>query len=161
MPVQSFFDRMANNQIPIRSLADRFWPKVKICNLNECWLWQAGFDKAGYGKVGGELPERRTLRAPRVAWELTYGPIPDGKLVRHSCDNPPCCNPRHLRLGTDQSNSQDRTARGRVPRGSQLPHAKLTEAQVKRIRATGGKERFGMSGATISLILRRKLWTHI
>ena len=70
----------------------------------------------------------------RAAWLVTYGSIPDGLVVRHKCDNPPCCNPEHLELGTHQQNVQDAVDRNRVARGRQLPQTKLSPEQVLEIR---------------------------
>lgn len=88
----------------------RFWLKIKRGDPYECWLWQAGKEH-GYGsfRMGG-----RSLRAHRLAWELANGPIPTGKHVLHHCDNPPCCNPAHLYVGTNVENGRDRKERGRA-----------------------------------------------
>lgn len=72
--------------------------------------WQ-GHRHRNYGQIGGE--NRQLKYTHRVAWELTYGPIPDGMLVCHSCDNPPCCNPRHLFLGEPIDNTIDMISKGR------------------------------------------------
>lgn len=53
------------------------------------------------------------MRANRVAWILTHGEIPDGLIILHRCDNPPCCNPRHLKPGTQRDNTEDKMRRGR------------------------------------------------
>jgi hypothetical protein len=84
----------------------------------------------------------RKRKAPRAAWLLLVGPIPGGLLVLHNCDNPPCVNPGHLRLGTHKDNAHDRDVRGRrssyVPaprRGAEHHLAKLNEDQVREILA--------------------------
>jgi len=94
----------------------RFWARIE--KGNDCWPWKSRTDKDGYGKVhwAGE-----SNRAHRVAWEITNGPIPDGLLVCHSCDNPPCCNPSHLFLGTNAENMRDASAKRRLP-GQQKTH---------------------------------------
>lgn len=79
----------------------------------DCIVWQGRIESGGYGRVG-----RRGL-AHRQAWERANGPIPDGLLVLHHCDNPPCVNPEHLFLGTHQDNSDDAKAKGRVFNGRQ------------------------------------------
>jgi hypothetical protein len=183
-----------------RTIEERFWSKVEKRSPDECWEWQAGTDRAGYGlfRVG---PLMRL--AHRVAWELTNGPIPEGLCVLHRCDHPPCCNPNCLFLGTNADNSKDMVAKGRhqpfpvgdrnpsrlyperlacgerhgsrthrerVPRGERQGSAKLTELEVREIRrrfAAGGvtKERlarqFGVSGATVGQIVRRKKWAYL
>ena len=90
-------------------VAERFWSKVKK-QPNGCWEWQAAKTRLGYGRFA---PEGTTVKAHRVSFELCKGPIPDGMHVMHSCDNPPCVNPEHLSLGSNQDNVNDREAKGR------------------------------------------------
>lgn len=95
--------------------ATRFWTKVNVSGGPEaCWPWIAGRFASGYGafKRGDKI-----VRAHRVAYELYRGPVADGMHVLHSCDNPVCCNPRHLRVGTHGDNMRDRQARGLYPKG--------------------------------------------
>lgn len=111
-------------------------------------------------------------KAHRVAWDLTYGPIPDGMLVLHRCDNPSCVRPDHLFLGTQTDNMLDRKAKGRGNhrRGSRHGRAKLTEAQVLEIRSryaagdvtqTQLGDEYGVCHVVIGNIVRRRLWRHI
>lgn len=88
----------------------RFWAKVEKRGDNECWHWKGATHERGYGEF---WMDRKRQRAPRVAYLLTVGEIPEGLVVRHSCDNPPCVNPAHLSLGTDKDNMQDAVSRGR------------------------------------------------
>jgi hypothetical protein len=84
-----------------------------------CREWSAGRFKKGYGMFNaGRWPDGRqdTRYAHRVVWELIHGPIPEGLVVRHSCDNPPCCNPAHLLIGTQSDNLMDASVRGRLPK---------------------------------------------
>lgn len=76
-----------------------------------CWEWQRAKDKHGYGRMddGGS-----TKLAHRIFWERAHGPTPDGLNVLHHCDNPPCVNPAHLFLGTQEDNMQDAAAKGRI-----------------------------------------------
>ncbi len=90
---------------------DRFWSKVDVRGLEECWPWQASVIARGYGTFNFN---GRVTTAQRVAWELTYGPIKEGMFICHHCDNPGCCNPAHLFEGTPSDNVQDAIAKGRI-----------------------------------------------
>lgn len=83
---------------------DRFWSKVDRGAEDECWPFNAFRDKDGYGRfsIGPD-----DMSAQRAAWLLTFGTIPNGMHVCHTCDNPPCCNPAHLFLGTHADNMRD------------------------------------------------------
>jgi hypothetical protein len=91
-------------------LAERFWSKVdRSGGPDACWPWTGRCYAAGYGQVGFK---GRTTSAHRVALELSRG-RPPKHLACHTCDNPPCCNPRHLYDGTASQNAADAYARGR------------------------------------------------
>jgi hypothetical protein len=98
---------------------------------HECVMWPGRVDRDGYGIAasGGHK------RAHRLMYALFVGPIPTGLCVLHSCDVPTCVNPRHLRIGTQIDNVDDRSARGRQPLGTKSPHAKLSVDQVSQIRS--------------------------
>jgi hypothetical protein len=125
---------------------------------------------SGYGKFQTKRStgEWYSARANRIAWELTNGPIPAGMLVCHRCDNPPCCNPTHLFLGTPAENSADMARKGRAKtlRGTQQKDAKLSAASVLEIRASGKTQdelasQFGVSQSLISRIRSRHRWDHL
>lgn len=100
------------------SIGDRFWKKVRRAGPDECWPWTAATSGYGHGrfKIGGKL-----YSAHRVAYVLAGGEIPEsrmhrsyhGAVVRHTCDNPACCNPSHLETGEQIDNVRDMMERGR------------------------------------------------
>jgi hypothetical protein len=110
--------------------------------------------------------------AHRLTWIVTHGPVPVGLSVCHRCDNPPCCNPAHLWTDTHAANMADRNAKGRQGGGNGpgrgTPNAKLTDDQVRAIRAmrstaslTQIARQFGIGIANVSAICLRKTWRHI
>ena len=131
--------------VEIRPVAERFWPFVDTSAGPEaCWLWTGGTQK-GYGAFG--IRADLIVRAHRFAWELTYGPIPEGLNVLHHCDTPLCCNPhpKHLFLGTFQDNTVDMVLKKRHYWGKLSPdaprlRAKLTLEDARYIRSRKGIE---------------------
>lgn len=134
-----------------------------------CWEWMASRDRKNYGHVSflGRLH-----RAHRLAYETWVGPIPEGHVVRHKCDNPPCINPEHLETGTHSDNALDRESRnrGRNQVGEKSSTAKLTEQDVLDIRAeyaTGQisqsalAEFYGVTKPAIRYVIQRRTWRHI
>ena len=117
-----------------KSQEQRFWEKVDRRGPDECWLWTAALTSTGYGAL---RPEGQrvgpVVKAHRYSAELAGLDI-EGRHVLHSCDNPPCVNPAHLRPGTDADNVADMVARGRIPRGAARGTAKLRESDIPRIR---------------------------
>lgn len=119
------------------TLPKKFWAKVTRAAPSLCWRWQGGVDKHGYGYFSIRIARNKTIRrsAHKYAYELTHGPIPSGKVVRHlKCDNRVCCNPAHLALGTKQDNSNDMVRAGRSLGGQRGTSAKLTNVDVRAIR---------------------------
>lgn len=157
------------------ALGTRFWGKVQRAADHECWPWLAGKTRGGYGRI---KVDGRLELAHRIAYQLTTGEIPAGLKVMHECDNPSCCNPAHLRLGTQADNVHDMWAKGRqgdrshlrqyagrvALRGLSNPAAKLTDEQVRAIRACDEAnvpqrvigELFGVSPQHVSAIAARK-----
>lgn len=89
---------------------ERFWSKVNVKGRDECWEWLAGTWKDGYGCF---FFEGRMVSAHRVAYLLHYGNLDSSLLCMHQCNNPICCNPWHLELGTYQTNNIYKSACGR------------------------------------------------
>lgn len=157
------------NQYTSPVLSDRFWAKVdKSAGPLRCWPWTGAKFHFGHGavKVNG-----RPWGTHRIAWELTHGDIPTTLRVLHKCDNPPCCNPAHLYLGTLKDNTADMWARGRAnPRfGDGHPRAKLTAAlvyaarqQVRRgARVSDVSRQLGVSTSALWSAVRGRTWRHV
>jgi hypothetical protein len=98
-------------------LLKRFMDKVSPEPMSGCWLWTGAVDQNGYGRIwsGGitDAGNKRALIAPRVSYQEHVGPIPEGLVVRHICDNPACVAPYHLEIGTMKQNVRDMIDRGR------------------------------------------------
>ena len=211
--------------------AKRFWSRVAKGPGSGCWEWTGWRNPNGYGRLAAN--GCAGALAHRVAWEITAGPVPDGMLVLHHCDNPSCVRAEtdpassHLFLGTRADNSRDMDAKGRRrtyvlsgkrddivarhaggesmvdiahslgvhymsiwrvirrgaplapkkparqrkgrPRGEGHWKAKLTEADVREIRAARATgvpiaalvSRFGVDKALVSRIANRRLWAHV
>ena len=127
-----------------------------------CWEYLGCRTQQGYAKVPAWKQDRTTVGA-RIAYEAWVGQIPDGAVIRHKCDNPPCINPEHLEPGTYKDNSQDMTSRGRWRGGK----TKITaeQAGIIRRRADTGESfrvlglEFGISECAVRDIHRRRTWT--
>ena len=153
----------------------RFWANVNRRGPNECWEWRGASDERGYGRVqfrphGLFLPHRVAFAMDRTAsWDL---------LTLHRCDNPRCCNPSHLFLGTQQDSMTDMCKKGRhkspiipkVPRGDDHYNAKLTSVAVVALRKLKepGKDdllrigqEYRVSQITIQDALKSRTWKHI
>jgi hypothetical protein len=93
---------------------ERFWSKVDKRGEDECWEWKYGKSKSGYGNF---WLNGLTIRSNRAAWVIANGPIKEGLFSCHKCDNPGCCNPKHLFLATNEENTLDRHLKGRTASG--------------------------------------------
>lgn len=144
------------------TLAERFWPQVAVtANPDKCWEWQGCTSPQGYGRYSG-------APAHRVAFALANGYAPT-QFVLHSCDNPPCVNPNHLREGTVRDNTDDKVSRNRQRKGEAINTAKLTAAQVREIRSrykSGAIQarlarEYAVSCTNLNRIVRHMIWKHV
>jgi hypothetical protein len=147
---------------------ERFWKRVKQGKTeNDCWDW-LGAKLQGYRQI---RINHKSIKTHRFSYELHKGKIPKWLGVLHHCDNPPCCNPKHLFLGTHKENMADRDIKGRqkLPdvRGEKNGMAKLTKEKVEKIRelyATGKYTlqelglMFGTNFRNVSQIINKKRW---
>lgn len=145
---------------------DDFWRRIEIRGLDDCWNWSKGKSDKGYGRYTKAKRNGMPSGSHQVAWILTNGSIPLGLYVCHSCDNPSCCNPKHLFLGTAKDNAQDKVKKGRQPKGEQIPSHKLTEDQVRSILKSNDSaitlsQYYNVSVVLIHLIKKHKSWSHL
>ncbi len=149
----------------------RFWSKVNVKGFDECWEWTAHRNNKGYGILG---LQRDTFLATRVSWTIENGKIPDGMEILHSCDNPGCVNPKHLKSGTHKENIEDMFSKGRnkkgfIHRGEGHKLSKLSEKDIPIIRKLFDEgisthvigKRFGVNSKTIWFIGKRIAWSHV
>ncbi len=144
----------------------RFNEKITRGTPDECWNWTASGLKTGYGRV--RINDRAFL-SHRVAWALVYGD-PGDFHVLHRCDNPKCCNPAHLFLGTHQENMMDKHSKGRCPGcvGEKNGRAIITREQAEEIRAAYIPRKvtlhalgaqYGLTFSAVHCIVKGKSWT--
>ena len=145
-------------------LVDRVLLRAVI-DPSGCWLWQGSVDRGGYGKT---THQGKHVYVHKAVYLEEVGPIPDGKILRHSCDHPECFNPAHLTPGTHKENTADMFARGRQHsrQGECSGMAKLTEEKVvairadKRLQAVIAAEH-GIHQSLVSYVKSRKIWNHV
>lgn len=148
------------------TLTVRLWAQIKKSGPDSCWPW-TGATVEGYGVIGEGGSKGKKLRAHRVVYAEAKGRIPKGKIVMHTCDNPPCCNPAHLVAGTHADNVADKIKKGRCYTGDHRgKNNKVTPAKVRKIRKAKGTqteigERFGISQRAVSDIITGKTWSHV
>lgn len=129
---------------------------VAVGAPEECWIWQGLRWGKGYGRYGD-------ARAHRLIYAELVGDVPADMVVMHTCDNPPCCNPAHLRLGTHADNVRDREAKGRGKRSRRGEHynTKIAPADAELIRSSRERTtdlaaRYGVAKSTIVYIRGRR-----
>lgn len=156
---------------------------LEKCNktTNGCIEWPGGL----CGKYGVTNYKNKTITTHKLSYILANGSIPKGLIVRHTCDNPVCCNPEHLILGTYKQNSQDMVDRNRQCKGERMADAKLKESDINKIRglykfgqdlcknlgvkqsplnrySLGGLAKmYNVSEQTIHRVIKGKTWKHV
>mgnify|MGYP001946582882 CR=1 FL=1 len=141
--------------------------KIKyIINSEGCWICISHTKSKHRGNYPVLKRYNRHMRMSRYIFELYNGYIDNKKYVMHTCDNPECINPKHLRLGTAWENTQDMIQKGRKPVGEEVPAAKLTEDEVVRIfndsrGCTTIAKEYGVSKKTVLNIRHGKSWKHL
>ena len=93
-----------------KNTIEDLWKRIDIKGPNDCWEWQGYKLQFGHGNVTWS---GKVKKVHRLIFEAANGAIPKGLWVLHSCDNPPCCNPKHLHLGTAADNMRECVERGR------------------------------------------------
>lgn len=159
-----------------RTLEEEFWKRIPKGNPDECWPWKN--QDSGYGQL---TFNRKNMSAHRVCWEIHFGPIPNRLHVLHRCDNPPCCNPSHLFLGTNLDNIEDKINKNRQANGQNVRKnhehlkgelintAEFSDEQIMEIRRRDSigesptliASAFGTSRSYIAQIVSGGCWNHL
>lgn len=158
---------------PLKSPEERLWESVE--KTDGCWIWHGYTSPAGYGQIGiGNKLEF----THRLSWEIANGPIPDGMVICHHCDNPACVRPDHLFLGTLADNNHDMKLKGRIRNAGTLGlnygeangNSRLTREDVIAMRSAYDSEgktftdianEYNVSISTASRIVQRVSWKHV
>lgn len=156
---------MTSRKIPLEI---RFRKQLGERTERGCLLWAGAKDRDGYGVIGDG--NKRQLRAPRVAFILGGGVLPDGYLVLHQCDVRACVEFSHLFAGTNDENMADMVAKRRHTLGERNCKAKLTEDSVRDIRTRwangqasqrGLAREYGLMPVAIYRVIHRWTWKHV
>ena len=156
----------------IAYIREKFWSKVDVGDDDECWPHKAkkhdkyGYRVTGYARKDGSW---KPVLAHRLAYMLTYGKISKDICVLHKCDNPPCCNPNHLFLGTNYDNVMDKVKKKRQQKGENVWSAVLIETDVlvaRRLHELGYNNEFicrllNTSNESIRNAVNGHTWKHI
>jgi hypothetical protein len=137
-----------------------FWEKVRKADGDGCWEWMGCRTSFGHGQLGRYRPGggQDVFYAHRVSYEFAHGPIPAGLCVLHNCDNPPCVNPAHLRLGTQAENVRDMKDKFRsgTQKLSREQVAEMISMVVAGVRRGDVATKFGVSTMTVGRYVRRR-----
>lgn len=147
------------------AIQNNFWDNYEPIPECGCWIWTRSTCSKGYGQV---WYDGKLIRAYRLSWILSNGPIPNGMCVLHRCDTPLCINPQHLFLGTRKDNILDMCKKKRNVNlfGVQHGMAKLTEQQVRAIRKSNESlsclsKRYGVVKSAIAKIKKGTAWSRL
>jgi hypothetical protein len=177
-PADIYFNGVCIGRTGELSMTEQEWLELNSSDVtvedNGCWLWKWSTNSYGYGHF---TENKKTVAVHRRVWELCRSPIPSGLFVLHNCpdgDNPRCCRPSHLWLGTHKDNMNDMVKKGRSPRsvffGEHNGRAVLTDEFVQYARELAGKigqrraarmlaASTGLSANTIRGAIRGNTWT--
>lgn len=152
-----------------KNIEEDVWKHIDKKGEDDCWEWMGYKNQDGYGQMKINY---KTCHVHRLVYKQTRGSIPNKICVLHTCDNPSCCNPKHLWLGNHDDNMRDKKekGRGRTGRGEKHGSAKLTERDVLEIKEKylTGKysqvklgEEYAVNRSTIYRIIYQKCWKYI
>lgn len=150
---------------PPKPVLERIMAKMLVDADTGCWIFTGKIRKDGYGQTHAD---GHHLYVHRVAYVELVGPIPEGMLVLHECDNRSCFNPKHLFLGDNKANTADMFAKRRQHsrKGECSGMAKLTDVKVLSIRADTRTQKeiaaeYGVDQSLVSYVKARKIWNHV
>lgn len=148
--------------------AVRLIENIYVGGPDECWPWMGQVKRNGYGSI---KVFRREVSPSRLMLEIKLErPLDSQEIAKHSCDNPVCCNPDHLAVGSAWENMHDAIDRGRFARGEDHLLSKLTEEQVLRLRSRYAQEDIscrqlgleeGVNVGTVASVVQGRAWKHV
>lgn len=134
-----------------------------------CWPWPGQRNRQGYGLAWDKEAKGKKHLAHRLAFEATHGQLAEGSCVLHLCNNPCCCNPEHLIVGTRTDNARQRDAQLRMQHGERHYGARLTDAQVVEMRKRNDAgesiadiaRAYGIAYKNAWKIINKKTWRNV
>lgn len=149
----------------------RFQKYIGPTTSTGCIIWTGPKHDFGYGVIHTGTGNGKNVFAHRVSYERKFGPIAEGMIILHTCDNPPCINPDHMLVGTHQDNMRDKVSKGRQIRGVNIPWSTLNDDIVRDIRARRAqgytykqiRDDLGLSCTTdhVGKVIRGEIWSHV